>query len=88
MDQAIHLDGRWQLQPQTIGVLGYQFRIANYTADQPIAGSLYPPESLVNPIVKSDIRDSTMHYGYIGLDHNFQPDLTGSVRAGARYNTL
>ena len=26
-----------------------------------------------------------MYYGYVGLDHNFQPDLTGSFRAGARY---
>jgi hypothetical protein len=79
IDQAIHLDGRWQLQPQTIGVLGYQFRAVNYTAGQRIGGTLLAP-------IMSDIRDSTMHYGYVGLDHNFQPDLTGSIRAGGRYN--
>jgi Putative beta-barrel porin 2 len=84
IDQAMHLDGRWQLQPQTIGVLGYQFRAVNYTAGQPIGGNLYFPN--LSPILWSDIRDSTMHYGYVGLDHNFQPDLTGSIRAGGRYN--
>ena len=82
IDQTIHLDGRWQLQPQTIGVLGYQFRAVNYTAGQPIGGNLLVPSS----ILWSDIRNSTMHYGYVGIDHNFQPDLTGSIRGGARYN--
>jgi hypothetical protein len=27
-----------------------------------------------------------MHYVYLGLDHNFLPDLTGSVRAGGQYS--
>ena len=33
----------------------------------------------------SDDRNARSYYGYVGLDHNFRPDLTGSVRAGARY---
>jgi hypothetical protein len=83
LDHMIHLDGRWQIQPQTIGILGYQLRIVDYTAGQPIGGNLLTPSSLI----MSDIRDSTMHYGYLGVDHNFSPDLTGSARVGARYNT-
>ena len=31
--------GRYQLQPQTIGVLGFQFRETDYTGNQPIGQS-------------------------------------------------
>lgn len=82
MDQTIHLDGRVQIQPQTIGVLGYQFRMLDYTADQPIGGNVYVPLS----ILMSDIRNVHGHYIYGGLDHNFRPDLTGSFRVGGMYN--
>jgi hypothetical protein len=82
MDQVLHLDGRFQLQPQTVGILGYQFRMINYTANQPIGGNLMVPSS----IVMSDARNVQANYGYVGLDHNFRPDLTGSIRAGASYN--
>ena len=82
MDQTIHLDGRMQIQPQTIGVLGYQFRSMDYTANQPIGGNINYPST----ITMSDARNVYAHYGYAGLDHNFRPDLTGSFRAGASYN--
>jgi hypothetical protein len=82
MDNTVHLDGRFQIQPQTIGVIGYQFRAVNYTAGQPIGGSIFVPGSLV----MSDARNLYGHYGYIGLDHNFRPDLTASFRAGGNYN--
>jgi uncharacterized protein (PEP-CTERM system associated) len=79
MDQVIHLDGHLQLRPQTIGVLGLQLRQTDYTADQPIG-----TDNNGQPITSSE-RNARMYYGYVGLDHNFQPDLTGSIRAGARY---
>jgi hypothetical protein len=82
MDQPIHLDGRIQIQPQTIGVIGYQFRMMDYTANQPIGGSLYFPAT----IIMSDIRNLYAHYAYVGVDQNFRPDLTGSIRVGATYN--
>jgi Putative beta-barrel porin 2 len=82
MDQTIHLDGRFQIQPQTIGVVGYQYRLLNYSANQPIGGNVFVPLSIVN----SDIRNVSANYGYAGIDHNFRPDLTGSFRAGAAYN--
>lgn len=80
LDHVFHLDGRYQFQPQTIGVVGYQFRLVNYTADQPIGA--YGP---FGPYVMSDERDAAMHYGYLGVDHNFRPDLSGSIRLGGRY---
>jgi hypothetical protein len=82
MDQTIHVDGRVMIQPQTVGVLGYQFRALDYTANQPIGGDFYFP----NSIVMSDARNVRANYIYAGADHNFRPDLTGSFRAGASYN--
>jgi len=34
----------------------------------------------------SDARNARSYYGYVGIDQNFRPDLTGSIRAGARYS--
>ena len=33
-------------------------------------------------------RNARSYYGYVGLDHNFRPDLTGSFRVGGRYTRL
>jgi hypothetical protein len=79
LDHVVHLDGRYQLQPQTIGVVGVQFRETDYTGNQPIGN---PGDPLV---VMSDARNARSYYGYVGLDHNFRPDLTASIRAGGRY---
>jgi len=42
----------------------------------PTSGRLY----------KSDVRNNSSHYGYLGVDQTFRADLSGSLRAGARYN--
>jgi hypothetical protein len=78
IEHTLHLDARLTIQPQTIGVIGYQFRQVNYTADEPI-GILASGR-----VIFSDNRDYREHYGYVGVDHTFRPDLTGSVRVGAR----
>ena len=80
LDHVIHLDGRYQLQPQTVGIVGVQFRETDYTGHQPIG--LYDS----GQYVMSGDRDVRSYYGYVGLDHNFLPDLTGSVRVGGRYS--
>ena len=77
VDNVVHLDGRYQIQPQTVGIIGYQFRDTIYTGDQYISGAPRP--------LKSDARNAMSQYMYAGLDHNFRPDLTGSIRGGARY---
>jgi hypothetical protein len=83
MENVVHLDGRWLIQRQTTGILGYQYRDTAYTANELIAGAFNANVPLPGENVTSDSRNSRMHYGYLGLDHNFRPDLTGSVRAGA-----
>jgi len=78
MEHNIHLDSRWQLQPDTVGVLGYNFREADYLADQPIGVTS-------DGLLMSDARNSRSHVIYAGADHTFRPDLTGSLRAGAQF---
>jgi hypothetical protein len=78
MEHAIHIDGRWQLQPTTVGILGYTFRQLNYT-DDAILGVAD------GEIVRSDTRDSRLHYIYVGAEHSFRPDFTGSFKAGASF---
>jgi hypothetical protein len=79
LDHVVHLDGRYQLQPQTVGIVGVQFRESDYTGHQPIG--VYDS----GQAVMSADRNARSYYGYVGLDHNFRPDLIGSVRAGGRY---
>ncbi len=78
-EHTFHLDSRWLVQPQTIAVLGYQFRQVNYTGNEEIGldGN--------GNIVHSQDRDDREHYLYLGADHTFRPDLTGSIRLGGRY---
>jgi hypothetical protein len=80
LEHVIHLDARWQVKPQTVAVVGYQFREMDYTGDEIIglddSGNF----------MMSDVRNSRSHYGYVGVDHVFRPDLSGSLRAGARYS--
>jgi hypothetical protein len=79
LDHAINLDSRWQFQPDTVGIIGYKYRQMNYTADEEVG--YYQDGSFV---MSSD-RDSRSQYGYAGLDHNFRPDMSGSLRAGGSY---
>ena len=86
IEQSIHLDARWTFQPTTVGFVGYMYSFSDYTGDEPI-GVLGTGD-----IVYSKDRNSRSHYGYVGVEHTFLPELMGSVRAGARatdyYNSL
>lgn len=80
LDHLISADVRWQMARQTVGVVGYQFGIVNYTGDEDIATN-----AVSGFVYKSDDRDSYSHYAYVGADHNFTPKLTGSMRVGVQY---
>jgi hypothetical protein len=80
VEQTFHLDGRWQLAPETVGIIGYQYGMINYTGDEQIG-------LLANgDILMSDSRNDRSQYGYLGLDHKFLSNFSGSLRAGARYS--
>ena len=76
LEHRFHLDGRWQLLPQTTALLGYQYSQVNYTGNELVAFSL------TGTPLTSKTRDSRTHYAYAGLEHVFNPDFFGSAKAG------
>jgi len=78
IEHAPYLEANWQLAPQTRALLGYSFGQVNFTGDEVIAGIVAP----TNIVLRSSDRDSRSHHGYAGLEHTFNPSLSGSVRAG------
>jgi hypothetical protein len=85
IENRFHVEGNYQLQPETKLLVGYQFTDINYTADEIIGG--YSDPFLGNTTVKSDQRNSQEHTGYVGAEHNFSPQLKGALRVGASYTT-
>ncbi len=82
IEHRAHLEGTYALGPETKALLGYQFTEFDYTGNEPIAGFAAFPDTLV----KSDVRNMREHTMYVGAEHNFLPDLTGSLRVGASYS--
>jgi len=75
--QLAKIEMHWQMRPTTMGILGYQFGQVNHTSNE----FLDPPANTIN----ADIRDARSHYVYIGAQHSFRPDLTGTVRVGGQF---
>jgi hypothetical protein len=80
--QSPYLNTRWQIEPQTVGIVGYMYQGTMYTADEPIGNVNNNPFA---PPIMSDSRNSRSQYGYIGVDHNFLPDFSTEIVGGARY---
>jgi uncharacterized protein (PEP-CTERM system associated) len=85
IEENVALDLKWQVLPDTIAFVGYSFAWVNYTGDEPIA---VVPLANSTLIYHSSDRDSLTHYGYVGLEQNFSPNLTATVRAGASYTDV
>jgi len=89
IEQHIDLDLQWHFQPETMGFVGYQFSWVNFTGNELISYSEFPDP--IKPLIKDVIfhhsadRDSRTHYGYVGVQHQFTPNLAGTVRGGAAY---
>ena len=80
MEHSVHIDSRWHVQPETTGIFGYQYSQTDYQGDEAIQGNVLFPASLVT----SKSRNSRSHYIYAGVEQNFTPDLSASVRLGAQ----
>ena len=91
IEQNISLDLQWHFRPETIGFVGYNFSWVNYIGNEPIGdfnyyNSTYPALSSPHSVVyRSDSRDSYSHYAYLGVQHQFSANLSGSVRGGVSY---
>lgn len=87
IEEAVALNMKWHLQPDTTVFVGYQLAWANYTGDEPIAVANIPGRA--EPFVyHSSDRDQLTHYGYVGVEQQFTPNLSGTVRVGADYNDV
>ena len=69
---------RSQLRPGTTGILGYQYRVVDYTSDDSLT---------FGPYLNPEVRNSDSHYVYAGFDQSFTPELLGSLRAGAQFTS-
>jgi len=85
IEENVALDLKWQVLPETIAFVGYSFAWVNYTGDEPIAVVPLANSTLV---YHSSDRDNLTHYMYAGLEQNFAPNLTATVRAGASYTDV
>ncbi len=80
MEHRVHIDSRWHFRPETVGILGYQFGQIDYTGDELISGN-----TLLATTIESDDRDYRTHSVYLGIEHSFNPALSGSLRVGGQY---
>lgn len=76
-EHLVTLDSRWTIQPETVGVFGYQFNDVDYLSE----ASLAP---VGQPFTSPSTRDSYSHSVYVGVEHTFRSDLTFSGRAGVQ----
>jgi len=82
IENGIHLDSRWMICPETVGIFGYKYRDVSYTADEEIGFVLVNG----NPIpITSKERNFREHSMYVGAEQTFSPNLTGAIRAGGSY---
>lgn len=85
MEHRAHIDTLWKMTPQTVGIVGYMYSQTGYNGDEQIGGDIANPPG--NEAVFSDYRDSRGHTLYVGAQHVFSPNLSGSVKVGGqRYN--
>jgi predicted porin len=76
LEHLFRIDARYQLNPQLVGLIGYNFGLNNYTGDE---------ELVAGTGIESEFRDSYSHYGYIGADYDVTAKLRTSIRLGAQY---
>lgn len=83
-EENVALDLKWHLQKETTIFVGYQFAWVNYLGNEPIT-VIQAPSPQAGFVYHSSDRDMDSQTMYLGLEHQFTPNLTGTVRAGASY---
>jgi hypothetical protein len=79
LDQFVALDLQWAVAPETVFLTGFQFEWVDYLGGEPISQS-----PLTGRIYYSDSRNNHSYIPYVGLQHSFLANLTGSVKIGAQ----
>jgi len=84
IENRAHIEGNYQIMPETKVLIGYQFTDINYNANEYIGG-VFDPFFLGDTRVSSNFRNSRQHTGYVGAEHNFSPEFKAALRVGGSY---
>jgi hypothetical protein len=79
LDQYVALDLQWSVAPETVFLTGFQYEWVDYLGNEPISQS-----PLTGRIYYSDSRNNQSYIPYVGLQHSFLANLTGSAKIGAQ----
>jgi hypothetical protein len=85
IEQSAWLNLQWQVRPETMVLVGGNFGLVNYTADEPIAWSQQFTAITGNQFYYSQNRDSRSYTGYLGFQHAFLPNLSVNAQGGVQY---
>src|SRR5439155_27011092 len=77
LEHLFRVDARWQALPSLVGLVGYEFGINNYTADEPLTTALNA--------LTSKARDNRAQYFYVAADYTVSERMNTSARVGIRY---
>lgn len=83
-EENVALDLKWHVLPETTAFVGYQFAWVNYLGGEPIAIAAPKGHPLGVAYTSSD-RDSYTHYGYVGFQQDFTPNLSATAKVGGSY---
>jgi len=84
IENRVHIEGNYQVMPETKALIGYQFTDIDYNANE-VIGGVNDPFFLGDTRVYARSRDSREHTGYVGAEHNFTPEFKGAIRVGGSY---
>ena len=73
MENAFHLDSRWTLQPQTVGILGYMYTQIGYTGDEYLGIRITFSEKQLS-------QQQREYRSTLGVEHAFTPDVSGKAQ--------
>ena len=85
VEENAGIDFQWHFSSETIGFVGYNYSWVRYTGNARIANDyllITPPSPPWLVHYYSSARDNNTHYGYVGVSHEFGPNLSASVRGG------
>jgi Putative beta-barrel porin 2 len=69
------VDGRWQIDEQTVGIAEYRFAYTEYLSSGSLGSSLLP-------YIAPSTRNSYDHFVDVGIEHNFRSDFGASAHVG------
>ncbi len=75
------LNLRYQIVPTTSAILGYQYEVVDFNSKDLLTTSTNVTAASNQP----ESRNSTSHYIFLGADHSFTEQLSGSVRGGGQF---